>query len=152
MIIHSPFPLWSCSQKLHTVLCFAPCISLEAVWEWTPCLWCPCWLWTHTGFKVDGLQQWWVPICLGVHKQGFFPAMENRVIPLIVGAIWLFSLVFVQVTMIASWRPLGSLPCSQQQTRSLWSLLCDAVLLSRALVESSRLRLPCHSSNALWLW
>ena len=26
------------------------------------------------------------------------------------------------------------------------------LLLSRALVESCQLSLPCHSSNALWLW
>ena len=32
--------------------------------------------------------------------------------------------------MTASLRSLGSLPCSQQQTRSLWSLLCNAGPLS----------------------
>ena len=35
---------------LYRVLCSAPCISLGAVWGQTPCLWFPCWLWSHTGF------------------------------------------------------------------------------------------------------
>ena len=63
--------LWSGPQTLHTVLCFAPWISFRVFWGQTPCLWCPCWLWTRTGFLVDGLQWWWVPICLGVDDQGF---------------------------------------------------------------------------------
>ena len=67
--------LWSGPQKLHRVLCYAPCISLGAVWGRTPCLWCPCWLWTHIGFLVNGLQRWWVPICLGAHV---YPAPNNR--------------------------------------------------------------------------
>ena len=64
--------LWSGSHTLHTVLCSAPYISLGAVWGWILCLWCPWWLWTLTGFLINGLQWWWLPICLGAHKQGFF--------------------------------------------------------------------------------
>ena len=87
--------LWSGPQMLHTVLCSAPCISFGVVWGRTPCLWWPCWLWTHTGFLIDGLYRWWVPICLEVHEQGFFCDGEQSDPPL-VGAIWLLSLVFVQ--------------------------------------------------------
>ena len=55
-----------------------------------------------------------------------FPAMKSRVIP------WLleqsdFSTSFLyKVMMTESQRSLGSLLCSQQQTRSLWSLLRNA--------------------------
>ena len=87
--------LWPGPQTLHTVLCSASWIYLGAVWRRTPCLCCPWWLWTDTGFLVDGLQRRWVPICLGAHEQSFFSWDGEWSDPLIVGAIWLFSLVFV---------------------------------------------------------
>ena len=73
MIIHSPFLLTVSNALVKFTnttysLCSAPCISLGAIWGWKPCLWCSYWLGTHTGFLVDGLQWWWVPICLGAHK------------------------------------------------------------------------------------
>ena len=58
-----------------------------------------------------------------------FPAMESSD-SLIVGAIWLFFLFLYKVMMTASRRLLGGLPCSQQQKRSSWSLLCNAGLPS----------------------
>ena len=53
-----------------------------------------------------------------------FPAMESRVIPL--EQFDFSSLFLYNVTMIASQRSLRSLPCTQQQTRSSWSLICNA--------------------------
>ena len=165
MIIHSPSQfdhpqfgspcqiLWSGLQTIHTILCFAPCISLGVVWGWTTCLWCPCWLWTHTGFLVDGLQWWWIPICLGIHKQGLFLRWRAEWSP-------------------NSWSNLTFLPCfctrwkwlhhgdhlevcpAPKNRQGVHRIYCVMLILlySRALVEFRQLLLPCHSSNALWLW
>ena len=78
-------------QTLRTVPCSAPCISLDAVWGWTPCLWCPCWLWTHTVFCR------WSLAIVGTNlfrntRVRIVPVMENSDPP-IFGAIWFFSLV-----------------------------------------------------------
>ena len=77
MIIRTPFLLTVSNALVRpTNTTYSPWFcSLHFSWNClrtTLCLWCPCWLWTHTGFLVVGLQWWWVPICLGVHKQGFF--------------------------------------------------------------------------------
>ena len=105
--------LWSGPQMLHTFLCSAPCISLGAVWRWTPCLWCPCLLWTHTRFLVDGLQWWWVPICLGVHEQGFFLWWRAEWSP----DSW-SNLTFLPCFYTRWWWLHRGDHCSQQQVRS----------------------------------
>ena len=85
--------LWSGPQTLHTVLYSALGISLGGR---TPCLWCPCWLWTHNEFLVNGLR----------HTRKDFSCDGEQIDLLIDGAIWLFSLVLVQGDdhCIAEWN------------------------------------------------
>ena len=64
--------LWSGPQTLHIVLCSSPYISFRSIIGRTPGLLCPCCLRIHTGFLVDGLQWWWIPIFLWAHGEGFF--------------------------------------------------------------------------------
>ena len=145
--------LWSGLKTLHTVLCFALCISLGAVWGQTPCMWCSCWLWIHTGFLVDGLQKRWVPICLGIHEQGFFLQWRAEWSP----DSWR-NLIFLPCFCTRWWwlhrkDHLGSFP-APNNWQGVRRFYCVKLVLplSRALVESRRLPLPCHSSNALCLW
>ena len=153
MIIHNLFLLTVSNtlvSSINIVLCSAPCISLGAIWGRTPCLWCPCWLWTHTEFLVDFLQWWCVPIRLGAHEQGFFLRWRVEWSP-------------------DSWSNLTFLPCfctrwrwlhhgdhlevcsTSNKRQGVCGHYCVmlALHLSRALVKS---RWPCYSSTALWLW
>ena len=115
--------LWLSPLTQHTVLCFAPCISPGAVWRRTPGLRCPCWLWTHTGFLVDGLQRWWVPIYLGVHEQGFFLWWRAEWFPDSWSNLTFLPCFCTRWQWLHRWS-LGSLSYYQQQTSS-WSLLCN---------------------------
>ena len=85
---------------------------------------CMCIYLTHS--VTDGLQWWWVSICLEVHKQGFFLQWRAEWSLDSWSNLTLIPLFLYKVMMIALLRSLRSLPCSQQQTRSSWSLLHNA--------------------------
>ena len=55
-----------------------------------------------------------------------FPVIKSRVIPRWLEKSEFYPLFLYSVMMTASQRSLGSLPCSQQQKRSPWSLLYNA--------------------------
>ena len=145
--------LWSGPQTLHTVLCSTPSNSLGAVWGQTPCLWYPCWFWTHTRFLVDGLQWLWIPICLGAYEQVFFLRWRTEWSP----DSW-SNLTFLPCFWTRWWwlhhrdhLEVCPAPNNKQGAHGAYCVML-VLLLSRALVESCWPLLPCHSSTVLWLW
>ena len=155
MIIQSLFLLTvSNSLVRSTNTTYSPlfCFLHFSVWGWIPCQWCPCWLWTHTGFLIGGLQRWWVPICLGVHEQGLFRWWRVEWSP----DNW-SNLTFLSCFCIMwQWLHRGDhlevcpAPNNKQKVHEAYCVML-VFLFSRALVESCWLPLPYHSSNTLWL-
>ena len=99
------------------------------------------------------LQQWWVPICLGAHEQGFFLQWRAEWSP----DSW-SNLTFLSCFCTRWWwlhcRDLGSFLCSQQQTRGLWSLLCNAGLPSFQIsggIQSTLTALRLLNCSMTWV-